>query len=142
MPLPEAYKKLGMKPICPNAGDMMVMPEGTQANAMVAYTNIRRLMHAAQKLATGVNWCLIVKRRLQWMPTAMTHAVMPWMPTDRPRHVLGLRSVSDLSSSFHFLFGKLGNRRKAAAYAFSCCDFARWLLQVPVTAPGRRADLG
>eukprot|EP01043_Picozoa_sp_COSAG02_P002371 COSAG02_NODE_54_length_43941_cov_54.857990_47_plen_54_part_00 len=27
MPLPESYKKLGMKPICPNAGDMMVMPE-------------------------------------------------------------------------------------------------------------------
>ena len=51
MPLPESYKKLGMKPICPNAGDMMVMPE------------------------------------------AMTHAVMPWIPTDRPRHVLGLRSV-------------------------------------------------
>lgn len=49
MPLPDTYKKLGMTPVFPKAGDMMVMPE------------------------------------------AMTHAVMPWVPTDRPRHVLGLR---------------------------------------------------
>ena len=31
---------------------------------------------------------------MMMMPQAMTHAVMPWMPTDRPRHVLGLRYQS------------------------------------------------
>ena len=52
MPLPEEYRKIGMTPICPRAGDMMIMPE------------------------------------------AMTHGVMPWIPTDRPRYVLGLRYQS------------------------------------------------
>ena len=52
MPLPEEHRKIGMTPICPKAGDMMIMPE------------------------------------------AMTHGVMPWIPTDRPRYVLGLRYQS------------------------------------------------
>ena len=52
MPLPEEHRKIGMTPICPRAGDMMIMPE------------------------------------------AMTHGVMPWIPTDRPRYVLGLRYQS------------------------------------------------
>ena len=27
MPLPEEHRKIGMTPICPKAGDMMIMPE-------------------------------------------------------------------------------------------------------------------